>query len=69
MLNGGFSCASAHIIPLWENFMNERIGQQDPTTSIVLSYTDTDGELAVDLYEMTGRKAMPWQKSLINKVL
>ncbi|MBR0087639.1 MAG: hypothetical protein IJL98_07885 [Lachnospiraceae bacterium] len=49
--------------------MNERIGQQDPTTSIVLPYTDTDGELVVDLCEMTGRKAMPWQKSLINKAL
>lgn len=64
-----FSCTLVHIIPLWDNFMNERIGQQDPTTSIVLPYTDTDGELAVDLYEMTGRKAMPWQKSLIYDIL
>lgn len=49
--------------------MNERIGQQEPTTSFVLPYTESDGELAIDLYEMTGRTAMEWQKALIYDIL
>lgn len=49
--------------------MSERIGRQDPTTSITLPYIETDGEMAVDLYEMTGRTAMPWQKNLIYDIL
>lgn len=49
--------------------MNERTGRQEPTTSFVLPYTVTDGQLAVDLYEMTGRTAMEWQKILIYDIL
>lgn len=49
--------------------MNNRIGSQEPTVSFTLPYTDTDGELAVDLYEMTGRTAMEWQKALIYDIL
>lgn len=49
--------------------MNERTGRQEPTTSIVLPYQDSDGQLAVDLYEMTGRTAMEWQRILIYDIL
>ena len=49
--------------------MNERTGRQEPTTSISLPYRETDGQMAVDLYEMTGRKAMPWQTILIYDIL
>ena len=49
--------------------MEERIGRQEPTTSYTLPYTASDGQLAVDLYEMTGREAMEWQKVLIFDIL
>lgn len=44
--------------------MDVRYGRQDPTTSVVLPYTETLGERAIDLYERTGREAQPWQKAL-----
>lgn len=49
--------------------MDERIGSQEPTASFILPYQRTDGQTAVDLYELTGRKAMEWQKSLIFDIL
>lgn len=49
--------------------MDARIGRQEPTTSFILPYTKTDGQTAVDLYELTGRTAMPWQKALIYDIL
>lgn len=49
--------------------METRTGRQEPTTSFILPYTETDGQTAVDLYELTGRTAMPWQKALIYDIL
>lgn len=49
--------------------MNKKTGRQEPTTSFTLPYTDTDGQMAIDLYEMTGRTAMEWQKNLIYDIL
>lgn len=50
--------------------MNEtRIGRQEPTISYVLPYEKTDGETAVDLYELTGRTALPWQQGIIYDIL
>lgn len=50
--------------------MNEgRIGEQDPTVSFTLPYTETDGQLAVDLYNLTGRTAMDWQAALCYDIL
>lgn len=46
-----------------------RTGRQEPTTSYVLPYTQTDGALAVELYGLTGRTAMPWQESLCYDIL
>lgn len=44
-------------------------GRQEPTTSYVLPYTETDGQLAVDLYDLTGRTAMDWQAALCYDIL
>lgn len=49
--------------------MEKRIGRQEPTTHCFLPYSDTDGQSAIDLYELTGRTAMQWQKILISDIL
>lgn len=49
--------------------MNKRIGRQTPTNQYVLPYSDTGGRDAIDLYELTGRTALEWQKGLINDIL
>ena len=49
--------------------MSEKYGQQDPTTSVTLPYTATDGGKAIRLYEATKRTAYPWQKALIYDIL
>ena len=45
--------------------MDVRYGRQTPTSSVVLPYTETLGERAIDLYERTGRTPQPWQTALI----
>lgn len=45
--------------------MDVRYGRQTPTNSVVLPYTETLGERAIDLYEHTGRTPQPWQSALI----
>lgn len=47
----------------------KRYGNQTPTQSFILPYSDTLGEEALDLYEKTGRKAYPWQDSLVKSLL
>lgn len=49
--------------------MENRTGRQEPTLSLVLPYQKTDGAIAVQLYNLTGRTAMPWQESLIYDIL
>lgn len=50
--------------------MNQpRSGRQEPTTSFVLPYQITDGETAAQLYELTGRTALEWQKNLLYDIL
>ena len=46
-----------------------RSGRQEPTTSFVLPYQITDGETAAQLYELTGRTALEWQKNLLYDIL
>ena len=41
-----------------------RKGRQTPTQSIVLPYTKTYGNEAVDIYNTTGRTAQEWQELL-----
>lgn len=46
-----------------------RIGRQTPTKSIVLPYTETRGQEAIDLYNSSGRTAQEWQELLIYDIL
>ena len=49
--------------------MNKRIGRQEPTKHCVLPYSQTGGKDAIDLYELTGRTALEWQKILTSDIL
>lgn len=49
--------------------MTKRIGSQIPTQSIVLPYETSDFELAVELYEKTGRTAQGWQAFLLEHIM
>lgn len=49
--------------------MEKKIGRQEPTTSIILAYTKTRGQEAVDLYELTGNKAHPWEQALVYDIM
>ena len=46
-----------------------RLGQQTPTTSLVLPYTKTYGNEAVELYNSTGRTAQEWQELMLYDIL
>ena len=45
--------------------MAERYGRQTPTSSVVLPYTNTLGEKAIELYRRTGKEPQPWQEALV----
>ena len=49
--------------------MSGRIGRQTPTTSVILPYTQTRGQEAIDLYNSTGRTAQEWQELLLYDLL
>ena len=49
--------------------METRKGRQTPTQSVVLPYSKTNGEEAIQLYEKAKRKAQPWQQLLSYDVL
>ena len=44
--------------------MSTRIGRQTPTQSVILPYSDTLGEDAIELYNSTERTALEWQELL-----
>ena len=46
-----------------------RKGRQTPTKSIILPYTETYGQEAIDLYNSSGRIAQEWQELLIYDML
>lgn len=45
--------------------MEIRYGRQTPTSSVVLPYSESLGERAINLYKQTGRTPQPWQEALI----
>lgn len=45
--------------------MDVRYGRQTPTSSVVIPYTETLGQRAIDLYKQTGREPQPWQEALV----
>ena len=47
----------------------KRRGCQVPTQSVVLPYSKSKGKEAIKLYQQTGRKAIEWQKTLIEHIL
>lgn len=47
----------------------KRRGRQTPTESVVLPYSDSNGEEAIDLYNTSGRKALEWQELLIKDIM
>ena len=46
-----------------------RLGRQTPTAAVVLPYTKTFGQDAIDLYNSTGRIAQQWQELLLYDIL
>lgn len=49
--------------------MDSRKGRQTPTTSFVLEYDRSLSNEAVELYEKSGNKAIPWQKNLLRDIM
>ena len=49
--------------------MAVRIGRQTPTQAVILPYRFSKGREAVKLYEQSGRKAQPWQVSLLRDIM
>lgn len=47
----------------------KRKGNQNPTTSVILPFTETEAQGAVDLYEKSGRTAQEWQRKLLEAIL
>lgn len=47
----------------------QRIGRQTPTKSVVLPYSDTHGQEAIDIYNSTGRTAQEWQEIQMYDIL
>lgn len=45
------------------------LGRQTPTKSVILPYTQTSGQEAIDLYNSSGRKAQLWQELLLYDIL
>ena len=49
--------------------MKKKIGRQEPTIHFALPYSETSGQDAVDLYELTGGTVFDCQKIVINDIL
>lgn len=47
----------------------KKIGNQTPTKSVVLPYTETQGIEAVEIYNCSGRTAQEWQEQLVYDIL
>jgi len=46
-----------------------RLGSQTPTKSVILPYTETNGQMAIDLYNESGNTAQEWQEIQLNNIL
>ena len=46
-----------------------RIGNQIPTTSVVLDYTESFGDEAVQLYNMSGNVCQEWQALMLSDIM
>ena len=48
---------------------DKKIGRQTPTKSVVLPYTETLGNEAVELYNKSGRTAQEWQERMLYDIM
>ena len=46
-----------------------KTGRQTPTQAVVLPFTDSKSQSAIDLYETSGRNAQDWQKLLLTNIM
>ena len=46
-----------------------RKGKQTPTVSVVLPYTQSLGQEALDLYDRSGRKSLEWQELMLEDIM
>ena len=49
--------------------MAERIGRQTPTSSVILPYSETKGQEAIEIYNSTNRTAQEWQELIVYDML
>ncbi len=49
--------------------MDARKGNQYPTASVEIPYTETKGGQALSLYQETGREPQEWQENMVNEIL
>lgn len=49
--------------------MAERIGRQTPTSSVILPYSETKGQEAIEIYNSTRRTAQEWQELIVYDML
>lgn len=47
----------------------KRLGNQEPTQSVILPYKKSEYKKAIDLYKKTKRKPQKWQESLVKHIL
>lgn len=47
----------------------KRLGNQNPTQSVILPYTESLSDEAIEIYEKTGLKSYPWQKNLVKSIM
>lgn len=47
----------------------KRIGNQEPTQSLILPHRKSLYKLAIDIYEKSGRKAQKWQSNLLKPIM
>lgn len=47
----------------------KRLGRQTPTISVILTYTDTLGGEAIEMYDRSNRNSMEWQQRLIYDIM
>ena len=49
--------------------MEHRTGQQTPTVSVILPYTETRGQEAVEIFNTTEKTTIPWQDALLYDIM
>src|SRR5690625_1433545 len=57
----------AEVIPM--ETLKKKIGSQTPSKSVILPYSQSQGDEAVKLYEKSGRTAFDWQRFLTDSIL